>query len=85
MKRILPAGAAAFVALLCGCTTIETRTMDDGLATQVRGQAVAIVTLEPSTFAVVLTRLPPSPWCSRTASAWARWAFPRWSPRGSAC
>ena len=55
MKRFLRASAAACVALLAGCTTVETRTMDDDLAARLRGQAVAIVTLEPSTFAVVLT------------------------------
>ncbi len=55
MNRLLRAGAAATVALLAGCTSIETRTMSDTVATQLRGQGVAIATLDPSTFAVVLT------------------------------
>ncbi len=54
MKRLLRASAAASVALLAGCASVETRTMNGGLALQMRGQAVAIVTLEPSPFAVAL-------------------------------
>ena len=49
------AGIAAGAAALAGCTTIATTPMSDALATQLRGQEVAIVTLPPSTFSVVLT------------------------------
>ena len=49
-----PAMVAAAV-LLAGCTTIETATMGDDLAAQVRGQAVAIVVEPPATFGVMLT------------------------------
>jgi hypothetical protein len=48
-------GAAVLAALLGGCTTIETATLDDTLAAQLRGQSVAIVTPEPATFSVGLT------------------------------
>ena len=55
MKTFLPAATTALAALLAGCTTIETAPMSDALATQIRGQTVAVVVEEPSTFAVVLT------------------------------
>jgi len=55
MKPFRRAGAAACAAALAGCTSIATTPMSDSLATQLRGQDVAIVTLPPSTFAVVLT------------------------------
>ncbi len=48
-------GVVAGAAALAGCTTISTTPMSDAVATQLRGQDVAIVTLPPSTFAVVLT------------------------------
>ena len=55
MRTILRAATAALAALLAGCTTIETTPMSDALATQVRGQTVAVVVEQPSTFSVVLT------------------------------
>ena len=50
------AGAAAAVALLGGCTTIETAQLPDALATQLHGQNVGVVIQEPSTFGVMQTR-----------------------------
>lgn len=49
------AGVVAGAAALAGCTTISTTPMSDAVASQLRGQGVAIVTLPPSTFSVVLT------------------------------
>jgi len=55
MNAILRGGIAACAAMLAGCTTISTTTMSDAVATQLRDQPIAIVTLPPSTFAVMLT------------------------------
>lgn len=55
MKPYLRGAIAACAAALAGCTTVSTTPMSDALARQLRGQELAIVTLPPSTFAVVLT------------------------------
>jgi hypothetical protein len=49
-------GAAAAVALLGGCTTIETAALQPAVAAQLRGQNVGIVIQEPATFSVMQTR-----------------------------
>jgi len=46
MRRV----AIAAAALLAGCTTIDTAPLKADMATQLRGQAVAIVIQEPPTF-----------------------------------
>jgi hypothetical protein len=56
MKTYLRIGAAAFAALLAGCTTIETAQLPSALAEQLHGQNVGIVIQEPSTFGVMQTR-----------------------------
>jgi len=55
MNPILRGGVAACAAVLAGCTTISTRTLSDAGATPLQGRQIAVVTLPPSTFAVMLT------------------------------
>ena len=55
MNNRLRVGAIALASLLAACTTVSTSTMDDTLATRIRGATVAVVVEEPATFSVVLT------------------------------
>lgn len=50
MPRVLRSLVIAAVASLAACTTIEPARLGDGVAAQLRGQAVAIVIQEPTTF-----------------------------------